>query len=383
MTKGTKTDDKEVRKIVEEVEYILLGICQNPYKKKRVIIQDSVGYKYDISFWKIYKKHDIANNINPFSLENISLYLKLNNRDFELKNNNKYIGSHKKLAFICNKCKENFYMSWGKIKQGQGCPYCAGRRTNKYNNLVYLNPELASQWHPNKNKELSPDEVTIGSYKIVWWLCSICGYEWCTTVFNRSRGRGCPSCSGFVVTDNNRLSLKYPELVEDWDFIKNGDLLPSNVSFGSEKKVWWKCKVCGYEWEAIIYSRSCGNGCSECASSKGEKRVVKFLNENYISYTPQYRFTDCRNKKPLPFDFYLLDYKTLIEYQGIQHYKEVYKNFWGGKVTLADRQRNDKIKLDYCKNNNIPLLVIPYWDFNNIETILQEYLFKEKNVLEE
>ncbi len=166
------------------------------------------------------------------------------------------------------------------------------------------------------------------------------------------------------------------EIAKDWHPTKNNNLLPDDVSWGSGKKVWWKCQNCGYEWETTIYSRTKGKGCPKCSSPKGEKRIFDFLNEKNISYISQYRFDDCKNKKPLPFDFYLTNHDILIEYQGIQHYKEVNNSFFGDEIKLKDRQRLDKIKSDYCKNNGINLLVIPYWDYDNIETILTERLIK-------
>ncbi len=103
-------------------------------------------------------------------------------------------GSHKKVWWICKKGHE-----WcAEIKSrasGVGCPYCTNKAVLKgYNDLTTTYPELITEWHPTKNGELKPDEITYGSGKSVWWLCKN-GHEWSATVCNRTKGRGCPICS--------------------------------------------------------------------------------------------------------------------------------------------------------------------------------------------
>ena len=72
-------------------------------------------------------------------------------------------------------------------------------------------------------------------------------------------GRVCPNCAGVsgLTKTRGKISLAEhnPELVSEWHPTKNGELLPENVSYGSGKKVWWKCKKCNHEWEAFVYSR--------------------------------------------------------------------------------------------------------------------------------
>lgn len=118
-----------------------------------------------------------------------------------------------------------------------------------------------------------------------------------------------------------------------------------------------------------------GSRCPVCASSKGEKRVQKYLDLNSIKYIRQYRFKECKDIKTLPFDFAIFNDNKLyclIEYDGHQHFQAV--DHWGGQEGLEKIQRRDKIKNDYCISNNIKLIRIPYWDFDNIEIILSEEL---------
>ena len=95
------------------------------------------------------------------------------------------------------------------------------------------------------------------------------------------------------------------------------------------------------------------------------------MENNNINYIPQKRFKDCKDNKPLPFDFYLPILNICIEYDGEQHFKS--KEHFGGEQGFLTRQKHDQIKTDYCKNNNIPLLRISYKD--NIEEKLNNFLF--------
>jgi hypothetical protein len=129
--------------------------------------------------------------------------------------------------------------------------------------LETINPELANQWHPKKNGNLTPKGVTPNSDKKVWWVCNK-GHEWKATISNRNRSRGCPYCAGRVVCDDNCLHTVNPSLAAEWHPVKNGRLTPRDVTPGSSKRVWWRCRK-GHAWEAIINSRNQGFGkCPFC-----------------------------------------------------------------------------------------------------------------------
>jgi hypothetical protein len=385
MAIGIKRTKEEIEKIVNDKGYILLNeYYDSKNNSKRVTIEDSLGYKYDCVFSSIIigYKIRIVHPSNPFSLENISLWLKLNNKDFYLTDNNFYMGSKSPLEFLCPIYKEIFYMPWGSIyNSGCGCSVCSGRVVSDKNRLSTLYSSIAKEWHPALNGDKKPQDFSHGSHIRVWWKCSKCGYEWKTDIKHRKEGRGCPACSLQVVTDRNRLSITNPELITEWHPTKNGSLSVYDVSHGSTKKVWWKCSECGREWKAVIYSRSIGNGCSRCTKSRGEKRISKFLEDKNIFYISDYRFDDCKNIKRLPFDFYFPNNNLIIEYQGLQHYAPV--DFAGKGNLWAEEnsnytQKNDIIKKEYCKENNIELLEISYKDFDNIENILSKILYKEQ-----
>lgn len=140
------------------------------------------------------------------------------------------------------------------------------------NCLAVVNPKLAAEWHPTKNGSLTPDMVTKGSNKKVWWKCGQ-GHEWQAQINKRSSGRGCPYCSGRKVLKGfNDLATTNPQLAAEWHPTKNGSLTPDMVNRGSTKKVWWQCGQ-GHEWQSTINNRSSGNGCPYCSKWKALKGV--------------------------------------------------------------------------------------------------------------
>ena len=134
----------------------------------------------------------------------------------------------------------------------------------------------------------------------------------------------------------------------------------------SKTKVKIKCNKCGHVFESQSNHLLEGHGCPNCVKSKGEERVEVVLKNKNIYYIREYRFDDCIGiKKKMPFDFYLPNNNTCIEYQGKQHYTPM--EYFGGEEGFKKQQINDNLKRKYCKENNIKLIEIPYWDFNKVE----------------
>ena len=175
--------------------------------------------------------------------------------------------SHKKVWWKCEKGHE-----WQAVvssrTRGVGCPYCAGRKVQKgYNDLETRNSNIAREWNYERNENLKPSEITEFSHKQVWWKCEK-GHEWQATVASRSKGIGCPICSGKkVLSGYNDLETRNPKLALEWNYEKNENLKPSEVTAGSGKKVWWKCSK-GHEWQAYVNNRNKGSGCPICAREK-------------------------------------------------------------------------------------------------------------------
>lgn len=194
-------------------------------------------------------------------------------------------GSEKKIWWRCNKGHEWLASLNSRTSSKVGCPICSGHQVLEgYNDLATVHPEIAREWHPTRNGDLRPQDVTSGSSKKVWWQCSL-GHEWRVSVGNRtSQSGGCPYCSNHKVLtgfndfrtwciNNNRT-----DLLKEWNFQKNKDLKPENISAKNNRKVWWKDSL-GHEWESTIGSRT-GNrpsGCPYC--SRPPKRILVGFND--------------------------------------------------------------------------------------------------------
>ena len=176
-------------------------------------------------------------------------------------------GSHRKVWWIC-KNNHQWQASIVSRMKGNGCPYCAGKTLLPgQNDLKTVNPQLAMQWHAEKNGGLTPEMVLHGSHRKVWWQCAR-GHEWQAVVKSRGAGMGCPYCSNRkTLAGYNDLQTTEPLLAEQWHPNRNGDLHPSDVTRGTNRKVWWQCSR-GHEWEASVASRASGVGCPCCSNKK-------------------------------------------------------------------------------------------------------------------
>ena len=160
----------------------------------------------------------------------------------------------------------------------QGCPVCSGRRVLKgYNDLASVRPDIAEEWDYERNAPFCPEEFLPGSSRKFWWHCGKEGHSWKTSIVHRVSGTGCPFCAGKrIVPGKGSIRDLTPQLMEEWDYEKNTNINPEEISRGSNRKVWWKCKRYGHSWKAVVGSRAiAGNGCPYC----GGTRVLKGFND--------------------------------------------------------------------------------------------------------
>ena len=223
----------------------------------------------------------------------------------------------------------------------------------------------------NKSFELVGDIFISSDKNKLKWHCKKCDEIFEATWANIEKDRGCGFCAGKQAGVSNGFAILNPEILKEWNYNRNININPYDFTYGSNKKVWWKCTECSHEWCTNINRRTIKHcGCPKCNQSKGEKQIGVYLENNHIVYTNQFSFDDLYGDfAELRFDFAIFNkgkkLKCLIEYDGEFHFKKQYKNDGFEKI-----QRYDKIKNNYCKNNNIKLIRIPYWKFDNIEQIL-------------
>lgn len=187
-------------------------------------------------------------------------------------------GSGKVIAWKCPRNPEHKWMApiSDIALSGTGCPFCANRKVIAHeNSLAVMHPQIAAEWHPTKNGDLTAEDVPPGSDKKVWWLCSSCAWEWPAHIYHRTKptGGGCPRCKGKILTYQKSLEYMFPTIAAEWHPTKNGEETPLECFAVSSKRRWWLCKACGHEWPARISDRTKhGSGCPQCWKERRGKR---------------------------------------------------------------------------------------------------------------
>ncbi len=180
--------------------------------------------------------------------------------------------SHKKVWWVCRRGHE-WQARINSRTSGNGCPYCSGKKVGSDNNLSVKRPDIAGEWHPDKNGDVTPADVTPGSHRYVWWICEH-GHEWQAAVSWRTTGRGCPYCAGRKMGTDNSFAAKHPDIAGEWHPTRNGNLLPSEVTSTSQMIVWWICRN-GHEWQARINDRRSCPYCSRRWASSEYNLAIK------------------------------------------------------------------------------------------------------------
>ena len=293
-----------------------------------------------------------------------------------------YIGNHKEnhrgtmIDFICKKHKEKGVQSidWSHFKdKKQACPYCFGKRnTNDAQKLI-------------KNKDIEFISEYYGSEKPVKCLCHKCNTIWTTNrpidLFRRNIG--CPVCAN---ESRKKAKAKSQEQFE-YELNKvNKNIKIIGTYKGTHKPIKCKCEIDGYEWESYASNLLNGSaGCPLCNMSIGENNVITFFTKLGINFDTQKTFKDCKDIGLLKFDVYDNDNNIAIEFQGEQHYFPIDFSGKGKDNAIKEYnllQKRDNIKKEYCLNNNLKLVCIPYRERNNVDNYLLEEvkIYKEKYV---
>ena len=275
-------------------------------------------------------------------------------------------GSKYKVFWICSKCG----FKWSAIikdrTNGHGCPQCGKKKSietrrriivEKEGSLFEKCSELMKEWDYEKNKKYDPKKLTIYSNVKVWWKCKKCGNEWQTKIANRTALKNnCPKCAiknlrKTIITKKiekkGRIFDKYPELLKEWNYDKNQNIKPEQIVGKTNKKVWWKCSICGNEWEASINHRCGGSGCPKCY-----RRNQTSFPEQVLFYYIKKKFPKTINKytdifdNGMELDIFIPELNIGIEYDGYM---------WHNNSTS---QKREKVKYEYCKKNNISLIRI-------------------------
>lgn len=290
----------------------------------------------------------------------------------------KYIGFHKHkhygtmIDFICPKHDNKGIQSkdWSHFKTySYGCSYCSGRGKTT--------DEIRA--------EVKQDHVEIiseylGNEKPIKCKCKICDNIWTTLPkVLVTNGSGCPICGKEKAIRGETKTL---ESFKNQLLLINPDIEIIGKYKNTHTLIKCRCKICNGVWDAYpanLLNKSAG--CLYCNISIGEKEMLNTLSKLSIEYIPQFSFNDGVHKRKLRFDAYNVENKIAFEYNGEQHYKPVdfaSKGTVWAKSQYALTQKRDDSKYDYCKRNGIKLIIVPYWERDNIEKIIVQKL-KEIN----
>ena len=282
-------------------------------------------------------------------------------------------GSKKKVYWRC----ENGHDSYAEIKKrvkGAKCLYCANKKVFKgFNDLRTTDPELAKQWHPTMNGDLKPTDIMAGRAAYAWWYCDTCRGSYRMRIDHRKNGEGCPYCAGKrVLRGFNDLASQFPDIALEWDYSKNGNIGPEDVTYGTNQKFHWKCRH-NHTWETRVNTRTSGHGCPHCSAS-GTSMPEMIL----LYYLRKYGKTEIIHRyRKLGFELDLYfetnGCKIGIEYDGFLYHKD------------KDRQNMDLNKNKICEENNIKLYRIRENPLTSLNSTSVDFIYNynKRNELEE
>ena len=281
------------------------------------------------------------------------------------------------------KCPEGLDHEWEATvynRKKTGCPMCYGKLVSDDNNLEVVAPDLAALWHPTKNGDLKPTDVTKGTMRVVWWKCPEGDdHEWKGPVnhlysnFLRDyKTKGCPMCSGYQVVESTSLAKVNPGLAKEWHTVKNGKTTPEQVSYFSSKKSWWQCQIDpGHFWRSTVRDRHHGSKCPYCSltpQSKQELTISFELKSIFHDINPK-GFKSRINNKLWTIDIYIPSLNLGIEFDG---------SFWH-----KDKRALDKIKTEQLERAGFKIIRIreaPLKKINEYD-IISEVPFSPKNLV--
>lgn len=285
----------------------------------------------------------------------------------------RYNGMRKPISLHCNIHDYDFEnMAASVLKAVHGCKLCA---------VDYVS-SCARKSHDdfmNDVKDvLNPNVEIVGKYvnmnTKIKCRCKDCGYVWDVMPYSLLRGYGCKKCAMRYV-QNYRIK-SHEQFLQEFNERnpqhKTIEILSEYIK--DDEPVLCKCKICNHTWSAKAHSlinKRDATGCPVCNTSKGELKIMSYLEDNNIPFEWQKSYDDLVGTGGglLSYDFYIPNNNTLIEYQGEFHDgKAKYQTASG----LEYQKEHDRRKREYAKNNNITLLEIWYKDFDNIEQILEE-----------
>lgn len=274
-----------------------------------------------------------------------------------------YVNTETKLVVLCSQghSYEVFYNTF--ISGGKRCRKCYNQKTKERLTIPYK--EIKEHIESIGYFLLTKENEYVDTKSRIEVVCDK-GHKYPTRANTIRSGKRCRKCSNKIYGEKSR--IPYEQIIKAVEDSGYKLLTPKEEYTVTHKKYIFQCDKGHEPYKAKMAEFLQGTRCPICNESKGEKSIVNILDKCNIKFQRQFKFDDCKLYHRLPFDFYLPDYNLCIEYDGKQHFEIV--NSWGGFDGYVSRCIRDSIKNIYCRNNNIGLLRIPYFKFDEIENIL-------------
>lgn len=360
---------KSLDKIKEElISYGFYMVDETQYKNTHTKIDfiDKDGYKYFTSYAYIVgsvRRNDVQEKIgkvNPYSIENLQLFIKKKGSS-TIVLDKKYYNTKHKINLVCGCCGEKYQDTYDhiRIKEYVYCKKCGLQRSAEFNR--HSVEEVKNTLESFGYKLLNDNFKNINHLEVE----DKDGYR----------------CSNFNLYDienrksfprNHKSNLYTPYNINLY-LQKQGictqlvDATPRRIEVAKEK-LGFVCNCCGnvFYSQFDILKRSGRVLCDDCSNTMSNLayKVKMYLDENNIKYETEKRFEKCKKKRSLPFDFYLNDFNCVIEVNGSQHYYENNEYFHSSR-TLQQQQEIDKYKKQFCIDNGIGYLELPFWLIEN------------------
>jgi len=286
----------------------------------------------------------------------------------DLKSKNVFKNSNNKFWFECNICYHSFDSRLGDINQkNRWCPYCVNQKLcEKDDCLECFNKSFAS--HPKSKfwsniNNLKPIQVFNQSNKNFEFICNICNHNFQISP-SHIINRWCSYCSNKILCQNDNCKECFKKSFASHpksNFWSNkNNLKPIQVFISSNKKYIFNCDKCKNDFLSNVNNITCNNNWCPFCKNKTEGILNEWLIENFKNVIYQPRFDWCKDKRKLPFDFLLEEFKLIIELDGAQHFEQV--SNW---KSPEETQIVDKFKMKSALENGYSLIRIKQDDVWN------------------
>jgi hypothetical protein len=286
-----------------------------------------------------------------------------------------YKKAQDKVIIFCNKCKNYFTQRGYSHLSGKGCNTCgiiarAIKKTSDTETFIGKARQVHGDKYCYENTKYKGINIELSIY------CKSCKRDFQQKPSSHVRGSGCQVCG--TATKIEKRTSNTNTFIEKAQRIHNDKYCYKNTEYKkNDIKVSIYCKGCKSDFQQSPDSHLYGQGCNVCVESKGERAIRNHLTGK-IEFETEKSFKYDKSVSRLRFDFWVPSFNLCIEYQGVQHYQKI--DYFGGEKALLKSKERDRKKSEFCIKNNIKLIIIPYWDFDNIESILKRELKNTKRL---